>query len=274
MVYGPLPVNILYSITIGVIQGVSEWLPISSKTQVLLASSFLFNLPAAAAFAFGLFMEMGSLVAAVVYFRKEVISIFHDRKLLVFLLVVTVVTGIIGVPLYIITERLLQGAYNVGAPMAVLGTFLIIDGLYIWRSRSRPRIAGLREMGMKQYIILGIAQGLSALPGVSRSGMTVSTMLFMGVEPENALRLSFLAYIPASLGGFATSVVFSSTELSGAVGAIDPIGVVLAMVTAAVVGFATISGLLRFARSNGIHVLTISLGVCALAAGLALSFSV
>lgn len=260
--------NVLFSIIVGVVQGVSEWLPISSKTQVLLVSTFLFGLPTAVGFAFGLFMQLGSLTAAVVYLRKEVVSVFSDKKLFVYLLVVTTVTAVVGVPLYLITEKLLQGTYNVGAPMILLGAFLLADGLYIRRAHRKPRITGLNEMGMKQYLILGFAQGLSALPGVSRSGMTVSTMLFLGVEPESALRLSFLAYIPASLGAFITSVVFSRTELHAAVGAIDLTGVAIAMTTAAVVGFATISGLLRFARQSEMYAITIVLGIVALVVGL------
>ena len=113
--------NVIYSVLLGLVQGISEWLPISSKTQVIFASTFLFSLPIAVAYAFGLFMEIGSLSSAVVYFRKDIISLLHDRKLLWFLFVVTVVTGVVAVPLYIITDRVLTGAYNLGIPMIMLG---------------------------------------------------------------------------------------------------------------------------------------------------------
>ena len=259
--------SLLYSILLGLVQGVAEWLPVSSKTQVLFVSSYLFSLPASVAFAFGLFMEIGSIGSAAVYFRRDVVSLLHDRRLLVYLVVVTLFTGLAGVPLYLLSERLLQGAYNLGLPMAILGLFLVIDALYIRSSRLSRRIGGLSNLGLKHYIVIGLAQGLSALPGVSRSGMTVSTMLFMGVDPRDAFRLSYLAYIPAALGGLATTLLFSGNEISAAVAAVDPLGVVVAAVTALVIGLIVISILLRFAKRNDIYVVTLAVGAIALAVG-------
>jgi undecaprenyl-diphosphatase len=267
-----LPANILYSIFIGLVQGISEWLPISSKTQVLFATTFLFALPLDVAYSFGLFMEIGSLGSALVYFRKDVLSIFTDRKLLIYLLVVTIMTGIIGVPLLILSDRLLQGAYNVGIPMTLLGLFLIFDAIYIRFSRIKPRLGGLSDMKLKHYIAVGIVQGIAALPGVSRSGMTVSTMLFMGVDPKVAFRLSYLAYIPASLGAFLATLVFSRTEVNTAIRSLDPAGVTIAIITAAVVGLGVISVLLRFAKRSNIYAVTLILGLLALAIGLLAAF--
>lgn len=95
-------------IIIGIVQGISEWLPISSKTQVLLTSHFLLGLDVAIAYSFGLFMEMGSIGSAVIYFRKDIANVFKDRKLLFYLVIVTIITGIVGVPLYIVSDKLLQ----------------------------------------------------------------------------------------------------------------------------------------------------------------------
>ncbi|MDV3244434.1 MAG: hypothetical protein LYZ66_04570 [Nitrososphaerales archaeon] len=259
--------SILYSIFVGLVQGIAEWLPISSKTQVLFVSSYLFALLPSVAFAFGLFMEVGSLGSATIYFRRDVLSLLHDRKLLVYLVVVTLVTGGIGVPLYLLSEKLLSGAYNLGIPMMILGAFLLGDAVYIRYSRLTPRIGGLRDMKLKHYVAIGIAQGIAALPGVSRSGMTVSTMLFMGVEPRDAFRLSYLAYIPASLGAFATTVLFSRAEINAAVAAVDATGVVVAVITAATVGLLMISVLLKFAKRNSIYIVTLVIGLLALAVG-------
>ncbi len=259
--------SILYSIFVGIVQGISEWLPISSKTQVLFASTYLFGLSVSVAFAFGLFMEIGSIGSASIYFRKDIVSLIHDRKLLVYLLVVTIITGGIGVPLYLLSERLLAGAYNLGVPMIILGVFLVFDSVYIRYSRLTPRIGGLKDMKWKHYVAIGIAQGISALPGVSRSGMTVSTMLFMGVDPKDAFRLSYLAYIPAALGGFATTLLFSRSEINTAIAAVDTTGVVAATITAAVVGLFVIAALLRFARKNSIYIVTLVIGILALLIG-------
>ena len=265
--------NLLFSILLGIVQGISEWLPISSKTQVLLASNYLFALPVEAAFAFGLFMEVGSIASASTYFRRDIIALLHDRKLLVYLVVVTVVTGIVGVPLYLVAEKLLSTAYSPGIPMVILGVVLVCDSVYIRYSRVRTRIAGLKDMGLKHYLAIGVAQGIAALPGVSRSGMTVSTMLFMGVEPGDAFRLSYLAYIPAALGGIATTVLFSRAELNTAIAAVDTSGVVIAVITAALVGLVVIAAALRFAKRNNIYVVTLAVGLVAIVIGVLASLA-
>jgi len=260
--------NLLYSVIVGLVQGVSEWLPISSKTQVLFVSTILFGLPLNVAFAFGLFMEIGSLFSATFYFRREIWSLLHDRKLLVYLLVVTIVTAIVGVPLYLISDQLLSGAYNLGIPMVILGAFLIVDSVYIRWSRKVPRTGTLNEMRMKHYVLIGAAQGLAALPGVSRSGMTVSTMLFMGIAPKEAFKLSYLAYIPAALGGFLTTIVFSKSEVKIALSNFDPTGLAVAIATAALVGVVAISALLRFAKRNDVYLVTLFLGSLAIVIGI------
>ena len=259
--------NVLYSILVGIVQGVSEWLPISSKTQVLLVSSYLFALPLEVGLAFGLFMEVGSLASASVYLRRDIVSLFHDRKLLVYLVVVTLFTGIVGIPLYLLAEKLLSTAYNPGIPMVMLGAILVSDSIYIRYSRLVPRIAGLKDKKLRHYIAIGITQGIAALPGVSRSGMTVSTMLFMGVEPGDAFRLSYLAYIPAALGAFLTTILLSRSEINAAVAAVDPTGVLLAIITSALIGLAVISAALRFAKRNNIYVVTLVVGILALVIG-------
>jgi undecaprenyl-diphosphatase len=261
-------VNILYSILLGLVQGVSEWLPISSKTQVLFASTLLFSLPISAAYAFGLFMEIGSLGSAVTYFRRDIWSLLHDRRLFNYLVVVTFFTGIVGLPLYYVTDRVLaQNQYNIGIPMIILGAVLIGIGFYIRYSRSTARIGGLEQMRIKNYIIVGIAQGIAALPGVSRSGMTVSTMLLMGVKPDQAFRLSYLAYIPASLGAFGVSLLLSRDQVNTAVQSVEPLGIAVAIVTAALVGILVISYLLRFAKKSNIWIVDVVLGVIALVIG-------
>ena len=153
--------------------------------------------------------------------------------------------------------------------MILLGLVLIGTGLYIRYSRRPPRpIAGLEEMRLKNYIIVGIAQGIAALPGVSRSGMTVSTMLLMGVKPEQAFRLSYLSYIPASLGAFFVTLIFSRSQVDTAIQAVEPTGVLIAILTAAIVGIFVISFLLKFAKTSRIYVIDFALGAIALIIGI------
>jgi len=262
--------NELYAILLGLVQGVSEWLPISSKTQIIFASTILFSLPLAVAYAFGLFMEIGSVGSAVAYFRKDVRVLFHDRALFVYLLVVTAVTGLVGAPLYYLTDKVLTSSpYNIGFPMILLGLVLIGIGFYIRYSRTKPRlIVGLEQMRLKNYVAIGIAQGIAALPGVSRSGMTVSTMLLMGVKPEQAFRLSYLAYIPASLGAFFVTLLLSGSQVDTAIQVVEPTGILIAIATSAIVGIVVISYLLKFAKRSRIYIIDFVLGAIALVLGI------
>jgi len=271
-----LSLNILYAIIIGIVQGVSEWLPISSKTQVLLASSFLFGLSLTVAYAFGLLMEIGSVLSALIYFRKDVFSVlfFKDRRLLMYLVVVTAVTAVIAVPIYVGVEKLLQTSYNVGIPMVVLGIVLIVNGIYIRQSRKNPKIGGLKQMKMRHFIAVGVAQGVAALPGVSRSGMTTSTMLLMGVKPDVAFRLSFLAYLPAAVGAFMVTVLLSRAEVNSAIVSINFTGIVIAIAAAAVSGLMVISYLLKVAKHEKVYLINLMLGLVALVIGLITALSI
>ncbi|NON62071.1 undecaprenyl-diphosphate phosphatase [Acidianus sp. RZ1] len=253
-------------VLIGIVQGISEWLPISSKTQVLLTSHFLLGLDIAIAYTFGLFMELGSIGSALIYFRREVRNVFEDRRLLVYLVIVTLITGIIGVPLYIISDKILQNAYNPGIPMIILGIALIIDGIYIRFSRTMTR--SFRDLSIKDYLIVGFAQGLAALPGVSRSGMTVSTMLFLGVKPEDAFKYSYLAYIPAALGAVATTVLFSRESIKYVVSNTGTEGIIVAVVAALLTGLIVIDILIRLAKKRNIYIVDFVLGAIAIAISL------
>jgi undecaprenyl-diphosphatase len=153
--------------------------------------------------------------------------------------------------------------------MVLLGLVLIGTGFYIRYSRTKPRlVVGLEEMKVKNYIVIGIAQGIAALPGVSRSGMTVSTMLLMGVKPEQAFRLSYLAYIPASLGAFFVTLLLSKSQVDTAIRVVEPTGILIAIATSALIGIVVISYLLKFAKTSRIYIIDFVLGAIALVLGI------
>src|SRR5262249_6946355 len=106
--------KLLVGFILGIVQGISEWLPISSKTQVYIVSSYLLHLNFQQAYALGLFMEAGTITASIIYFRRDLYSLLKvlfgskdpmQRKLFVYVLVATMITGAIGAPLYIFTEN-------------------------------------------------------------------------------------------------------------------------------------------------------------------------
>jgi undecaprenyl-diphosphatase len=269
--------NWLMGILLGLVQGISEWLPISSKTQIIIVSTYLYGFPFTRAYAFGLFLEAGTFVAALVFFRSEVVKILRalvgrgdeeGRLLLKYLVIVTAITAVIGGTIYAIVSETLTGAV-VGVPMLLLGTILIADGvlIHVARGRHLPN-KGLKDLRYSDLVVIGIAQGLSALPGVSRSGATVSAMLLLGINPRESFRLSFLALIPAAVGASLLTVLFSSPDINAAIAAITPPVLVVALVVAVVVSLVLIRVLLRVAASTRITLLVIGLGILAIISGI------
>ena len=270
-------IHYLYSILLGIVQGVSEWLPISSKTQVLLASSYLLHLDYQQAYTFGLFMEIGTVLAAVIYFRSYLLDLIKvlvgskdpiKRKLFVYVLVVTMVTGIIGVPFYLIADSI--AGISIGIPMLVIGLVLIADALFIRYSRKNRETKLPRkfaDLRLRDYLIVGIAQGIAALPGVSRSGITVSSMLLLDVEPDEAFKLSFLVGIFASAAAFALTVLVSGVNVSAALSGIGLSGLAVAIITATILSLFLIDYLIKVASKSKIVYLTAALGIIAISGG-------
>ncbi|MGB9631477.1 MAG: undecaprenyl-diphosphate phosphatase, partial [Candidatus Methanodesulfokora sp.] len=109
--------SISAALMLGIVQGISEWLPISSKTQIMIVSSLLLGLNMSEAYSLGLFLESGSLLAAIIYFYKEIKEMLlgvigRSRmgfRMFLYLVVVTLITGLVGVPLYLFVEENIRG---------------------------------------------------------------------------------------------------------------------------------------------------------------------
>jgi undecaprenyl-diphosphatase len=270
-------IQLLYAIIIGLIQGISEWLPISSKTQIMVASSYLFNINLQQAYTFGLFMEIGTVAAAIIYFRTELYALIQvllgskdkaKRKLFVYVLTATLITGIIGAPLYLIADSLT--GISVGIPMLLIGAVLIGDALLVRHSRKNRKgaVRKFDDLKLKDYIIVGAVQGIAALPGVSRSGITTSAMLLMNVEPDEAFRLSFLVGIFAAIAAFSLTLIATHANVSIALQSIGLEGLIVAIITSTIASLFLIDFLIKVAGKSQIVYLTAILGVIAMASGL------
>lgn len=266
----------IIGIILGVVQGVSEWLPISSKTQILLVSTFLLHLDFSQAYALGLFLEGGTFLAAVIYFRKElyktVLALFgkggaEGKQLLKYLFVVTVVTAIVAIPIYKFISSL--NGPVIGIPMILLGVLLIIDGIIIKLSKSKFQAKkDVTNLTIIDLILIGVSQGISALPGVSRSGTTVSAMLFMKVKPEEAFRLSFFALILSSIGASLVTIIFSKPQLTSVFSVFPPVYMAIAAIVSIAISLVLIDRLIKAAKTNSMTNLIFVLGVIAIIGGI------
>lgn len=248
------------AVVLGIIQGMAEWLPISSEAMVTLAGKFLFDFEYTQALENAIWLHTGTFLSAVIYFRNDIRKMVlmknKGRNLLKFLAVSTLLTGIIAVPLLFL-------AFSISLPdwlfTVLIGIFLILVAA-LQKVRSSETDNSLE---LKKAAFAGLAQSLAIFPGISRSGFTTAALLSQKFSLREAFRLSFLMSIPVTFGvqmflplvreGFTVT----APMLAGAF-------------TSMAVGLLTISALMEFARKVDFFKATFSLGLVVLALGVLL----
>lgn len=259
--------DIIHAVILGVVQGVAEWLPISSKTQIMLAATTLMGATPAFAYSLGLFLEAASVVAALLYFRHIYVVALRalagrgeGRRWLIYMLITTAVTAAVGVPLYIAVKKAL-GPVPWGLLMVALGFAVIINAVLLRSAASRTSLKGLEDMSLRDMALVGLAQALSVLPGLSRSGLTTSALLLLGYRPEEAFKASFVLVPIAGLG----ATVLAYLDQGGLLVTREA---VVAMAVGVMFSIITINALLRFAKSRHAALVNIVIGTIAVVAGL------
>ncbi len=259
------------ALVVAAIQGVLEWLPVSSEGAVAAYLAVWQGLGPETAVRYALVLHAGTALAATVYYRHELAALARAGATwppatadgptatdLRFLATATVVSGLVGVGAYLaLTE--LAGALAGGTFLAAIGVLLVATGL-LQRAAATALGDRARPAGA-DAVLVGVLQGLAVLPGVSRSGTTVGAMLLRGFAPPVAFRLSFLLSIPASLG--AGLLVL----LDAGVPAVSPAVAAVALAVSAAVGYATIDALLRVVARVAFWAVCVGLGALAVAGG-------
>lgn len=226
--------DIVQGLILGVVQGITEWLPVSSEGVITLILVHFFDEPTGEAIAKSVWLHVGTLLAAMIYFRSDVSELVRrlpryvrergarsssePDSLITFLTIATVLTGAVGAPLMLF--ELSQESISGSVGMAVIGAFLMITGVV---QKYARRASGTRvSVGKRDAVLLGVVQGFAAVPGLSRSGLTVSAFLLRGYEVRQAIRVSFLMSIPAVLAaevglGLIGELSFDAVAISGVV---------------------------------------------------------
>jgi undecaprenyl-diphosphatase len=274
--------NSTEAIILGIVQGLTEFLPVSSSGHLVILQQ-LFGLKEAELF-FDVCLHLGTLLAVMVVFRKEIKNIIAalmrlvsatgtpetilqkiesdaDLKMALLLVIGSIPTAVLGFLFRSIADRMFASAF-------IVGLMLMVTGLLLWltrRSTSRNTPCGADRLTPANAFIIGIVQGLAIIPGISRSGSTISIGLLLGIQRETAARYSFLLSIPAIIGAALLSLKEGFSRPDPAIGA-----AVLGAVASAVVGYGALISLLHVVKKGRLYFFA---PYCWLAGILAIAFS-
>lgn len=253
--------DILKALILGTIQGLTEFLPVSSTGHLLLGRKFLGLSDA------GLFLDtmlhLGTLLAVVAVFWQDIVYMIKRpfSRLSLLIIAGTIPTAIIGLTFEDFFEEISKTGVTVG--WEFLATGLI---LWVADNMKKKGTKNIDQVSFKDALIVGTLQGAAILPAISRSGLTIAGALFRGIDKQAAARFSFLLSLPAILG----AVVLQSTKLaSGQAESIGFVPLLVGTLAAAVAGYVAVKWMLAILQRGSLKVFSIYvwiLGVGVLAA--------
>ena len=256
------------ALLLGLLQGVLEWLPVSSEGVIVLAHSIVLEGDLAEGIDYALWLHIGTAPSAIVAFRGDVAGILRDvltkpakpSPLTAFLFLSTLVSGMIGLPLLLFLTEIAAGLGY--AAMVVVGVALLVTGALQLRrpsagARTRADLSGV------DGLLAGVSQGLSVVPGLSRSGLTVAALLWRKVDRREALVVSFLMSVPASMGAATYAWMSGSFSISAEA--------LAAAAVAFVTGLVTIRALVEVAERVNFGVFLLAAGAAIVAGALLLT---
>ncbi len=254
------------AIILGIIQGLTEFLPVSSSGHLVLFQQ-LFGLKEAELF-FDVCVHLGTLVAVIVVFHREIQNIIAallrlfplagpqktilqqvesdpEMKMALLIVIGSIPTAVLGLMFQSIADQLFSSSF-------FTGLMLMVTGLLLWftrRAKPDNKAAGIESFSKTKAFIIGIVQGLAIIPGISRSGSTISIGLLLGIDREVAARYSFLLSIPAIVGAGALSLKDGLSQTEPAIRLS-----LMGAAAAALVGYGALKVLLRMVKKGRLYV--------------------
>lgn len=246
--------TLIQAIILGIVQGLTEFLPISSSGH-LVALPYILNwdLPTKQMFVFDVLVQLGTLAAVIVYFWKDLIAIIkgffqalfagkpfstHEARMGWLLIVATIPAGLAGIFLNDLVEQAFSSPLVAGIALLVTALMMLVA------EKVSKQIGDLKDVNLGTALVMGLMQVLALLPGISRSGSTISGGMVRNLKRESAGKFSFLMSIPIMLAAGGLSTYQMVTEVP------DLASFLLVMaagfLTAMVVGYVSIRWLLKF----------------------------
>lgn len=233
----------LEAIILGIVQGITEFLPVSSTAHLILFPWFFGWKGELDTLTFDVALHAGTLLALIMCFWKDWLEIFlNNRRLLTLLIVATLPAGIAGILLNHVVENTLRNPLIIAVMLVVVGIVMLI-------SEKAKKGKVIKGVSLFDAVIIGIAQAIAIIPGVSRSGITISAGLFRGLERDASARFSFILSTPVILGA---TFLEGKKLVSG--GNHDPGLFMAGFITSAVTGFIAIKFLMYFFRRHPLNI--------------------
>lgn len=233
---------------LAIVQGIGEFLPISSSGHVVIGAALLAGgdsefLDIAE---LNIVLHVGTLFSILVFYSRRIVGLLsRDRRTLGLLLIATVPGAALGLTVKKFAPQVLESPLVAGAMLLVTGALLI------WASRRDPGSRDCRSLGIGQALLIGVGQAVAILPGLSRSGTTISTGLRLGLAPTEAATFSFLLAIPIIAGGGAYELL--SMWRSPAGSSTPLLWLLAGGAVSFVVGLASLAWLVRWLELGRFH---------------------
>lgn len=252
----------LHAVLLGIIQGLTEFLPISSTAHLTLAGKlfhFIDGQHPEAWTEFIAVMQLGTLAAVILYFRRDILTMtaavlgdlrtkgqdlrsYTPESWMAFYIAIgTVPVAIIGYGL----KHVIEGSLT-KVTLVIIGSLVALAALLWLAEKVSSRLRPLQSVTWKDALVIGCAQALALIPGASRSGTTITAALFLGFNRNAAARFSFLLSMPAVFA----SGIFELSRIKGSAFELGAGNLVIATVVSAAAGYAAIAWLLRYLMKN------------------------
>jgi undecaprenyl-diphosphatase len=249
------------AVLLGILQGITEWLPISSSGHLAIFQFYF--LEEEPPILFDIILHLGSLCVILYIMRDEVRQMLvtfpkflanyqnfgnlkGNKRLIGMIIMASIPTAIIG---FTFDSTIIGDFYS---KMYLVGGCLVFTGLIVWSSKDYDGKKQIDDFPIKNVLLVGFFQGLAILPGVSRSGSTIAILKIMGMDPVRAARFSFLLFIPAIVG----ATILKIGDLDETVSDVGILPLILGFLTSAITSYFSINLLLELIKKQQFHYFT------------------
>lgn len=258
--------NIFDALFLGILQGITEFLPISSSGHLVLGEAVL-GLDVEALKSFDVAVHMGTLVAIIIYFRKDFVGLImgflslihvvksrpkHEEyhKLILFIVIGSVPAVLVGLLFGDAIDYWFRNTLYVGLFM------IIVAELFIIAEGKLKKFKNETKLKLGHAIIIGCFQALALIPGISRSGSTIAAGIFQGISREKAARFSFLLAMPVIFGAGMLTMV---KEMRGGEMTVELMPIIVGFIASVIAGFASVYFLMKFLKNHSLKVFSVYL---------------